>query len=222
MNHKKDLFRFNSNNRQKKIIRASIVFIICLFMGIIIYSIVNLIVNHDKTATIEVLVAPSDSTLKIDGRIFPTDTTIKIKPGTYAVKIEKDGFTAYNGSITANNNETSYIFEYLNETDENGTYYKDNEKEAARAQQISDKIADIFHTNYTGTDEIWNVTPYDDYPSGYKIYAEKDSSGNILLNIYLYTCDNTKVEKLKSKAIEYLEEKKIDTSKYTIKYSSCN
>lgn len=220
--NRKNIFRFDSNKKQKKIVRGTVVFLLAALVGVFVYSVVNLIVNADKTATIEVLVAPSDAILTIDGRTFPTDTKIKIKPGTYAVKIEKNGFISYNGSIKATDGETSYLYEYLNEEDENGTYYKDNEKEAGRAQQISDKIADIFHENYNGTDNIWNITPYDDYPSGYKIYAEKDTSGTITLNVYLYTCDASRVEKLKEKALEYLEEKKVDLGKYLIKYSNCN
>ena len=236
MSERHNLFRFESNEKQKKIVRLTGVFLVTAFIGVLIYSIVNLIVNHDKTATIEVLVAPSDSIVTIDGKIFPSSSKVKIKPGTYAVKIEKEGFISFNGTIKANANETSYLYEFLNETNENGTYYRDNEKELARTQQISDKKADLFHENYTGTDEIWNVTPYDDYASGYKIYAEKADSENpdilpsttgttnsndIVVNIYLYTCDNSRVEKLKQKALEYLEEKKINLNNYTLKYSFC-
>ena len=221
MTQNKSLFRFDSNEKQKKIVRGTVIFIICLFIGLVIYSVINLIINADKTATIKILVAPSDATVLIDGREYPTDRTIKIEPGTYAVKIEKSGFIAFNGSIKANANETAYLFEYLNEEDENGTYYKDNEDELNRAQRISDKKADILQENYTGTDNIWNVTPYNDYPSGYKIYAEKDESGSVIINVYLYTCDNSRVEKLKKKALEYLEEKKININNYVMRYSNC-
>ncbi|MBP5674899.1 PEGA domain-containing protein [Candidatus Saccharibacteria bacterium] len=233
MPERHELFSFKSNNKQKKIVRLTGVILVVAFIGVIIYSIINLIVNHDKTATIEILVAPSDATVLIDGKSYSTDTKIKIKPGTYAVKIEKDGFISFNGTIKANMNETSFLYEYLNEVDENGTYYKDNEKELLRTQHISDKKADLFHENYTGTDEIWNVTPYDDYASGYKIYAEKEESSDLplasgtsnsnttVINVYLYTCDNDKVEKLKGKALEYLEEKKINLKNYTVKYSFC-
>lgn len=219
---KESLFRFESNNKQKKIVKGTLVFIVAFFIGIAVYSITSLIINADKTATIKVLVAPKDASLTIDGRNFPTETTIKIKPGTYAVKIEKDGFIAYNSSIKAIGNETAYIYEYLNEEDENGTYYKDHQEDLSRTQHISDKKADIFHETYVGTDNIWNVTPYDDYNSGYKIFAEKSEEGTVTINIYLYTCDNSRVEKLKTKALEYLDEKKIDTNKYTLKYSNCS
>lgn len=217
----KNLFRFDSNEKQKKYFKASLVFLVALFLGVLIYTTINMILNADKTATIEILVAPSDARVEIDGREFPTKATIRIKPGTYAVKIEKDGFIAFNGSIKANANDISYLYEYLNEENENGTYYKDNEKESLRTQEISDKKADLFHEKYNGTDQIWNVTPYDDYASGYKIYAEKDDAGKITVNIYLYTCSADRLEKLKGYAHEYLEEKKIDLKNYTVKYSSC-
>ncbi len=219
---KRNLFRFESNNKQKKYVKATFIFIIVLFIGVLIYSIINLIINADKTATIDILVAPADATLTIDGKTYPTEATIKIKPGTYSVKIEKDGFISYNGSINALDQQTAYIYEYLNENDEKGTYYKNHEEDLARTQQISDKKADVFHEEYTGTDEIWNVTPYDDYSSGYKIYAEKDENGKIIVNIYLYTCSDSKVEKLKEKAHDYLEEKKINLNKYTFNYSNCS
>ena len=217
-----NLFRFDSNNKQKKYVKASIVFVVALFIGFVIYSVTTWLLNIDKTATIEVLVAPNDAVVKIDGKTYPTESKIKIKPGTYAVQIEKDGFISYNGSIKAIADETSYLYEFLNETDENGNYYNDHESDNARTQQISDKKADVFHEKYNGTDQIWNVTPYDDYNSGYKIYAEKNETGNIIVNIYLYTCSDSRIETLKQKAHEYLEEKKIDLKKYEVKYSSCS
>ncbi len=221
---KKDLFRFNKEEtKKKKAIKGTIIFIVAALIGILIYSVTIMIINKDKTATIEVLVAPTDAEVRIDGKVFPTKATVKIEPGTYAVQIKKDGFIEFNGTIQANADETAYLYEFLNETNENGTFYKDNEKEAGRAQEISDKKSDIFHENYTGTDNIWNVTPYDNYPAGYKIYAEKSKDEkNIIVNIYLYTCDSSRVDKLKEKAREYLNENKINLEKYQVKYSSCN
>ena len=219
---KKDLFRFNKEETKKqKALRGTIIFVLAALIGILIYPLTVIIINRDKTATIEILVAPTDAEVRIDGKVFPTKATVKIEPGTYAVQIKKDNFIEFNGSITANADETAYLYEFLNEEDENGTFYKDNEKEAGRAQEISDKKSDIFHENYNGTDQIWNVTPYDNYPGGYKIYAEKDTSGNTIINIYLYTCDDSRVNKLKDKAKEYLEEQKINLEKYKVKYKSC-
>ena len=218
---KENLFRFDSNTKQKKFVKYSLIFLIAVFIGIFIYSTASLIINADKTATIEVLVAPSDSTLTIDGRNFPTKTTIRIKPGTYSVKIEKDGFISYNNSITAEDKRTVYLYEYLNEEDENGTFYQNNEEENQRTQQIYNKKADLFHEEYTGTDNIWNITPYDNYNQGYRIFAEKDDNKKILVNIYLYTCSDSKIEDLKTKALNYLKENNINPENYVIEYSSC-
>lgn len=223
MANKKDLFRFDKDEtKQRKALRATIIALLIALIGILIYSLAFIIINRDKTATIEILVAPSDAEVRIDGDIYPTKATIRIEPGTYAVQIKKDGFINYNGAITANADETAYLYEFLNEEGENNTYYTDNEQEAGRAQEIADKKSDIFHENYTGTDQIWNVTPYDNYPGGYKIYADKDKSGKTIINIYLYTCSDDRVNKLKEKAQEYLEEQKINLEKYTVKYKSCS
>ena len=220
---KKDLIRFDKEETKKrKAIRGTIIFLLAILIGIIIYSITILIINRDKTATIEILVAPTDAEVRIDVKVFPTKATIKIEPGTYAVQIKKDNFIEYNGTIVANADETSYLYEFLNEEDENGTFYKDNEQEAARAQEISDKKSDIFHEDYNGTDQIWNVTPYDNYPGGYKVFAEKDDNGKIIVTVYLYTCDDSRIDNLKKKAVEYLEENKINLEKYSVKYKSCS
>jgi hypothetical protein len=207
--------------QNKTKLKIAVISIIVLMLGVIAYSLTMLYINRDKTATIDILVAPTSAEVVIDGESYPTKKTIKVKPGTYTVKIKKDGFIEYNGQITANADETAYLYEYLNEIDENGTFYKNNQIEAARAQEISDKVADRFHKTYNGTDKIWNVTPYDNYPAGYKIYAQKDQSDNITITIYLYTCDDSRIKKLKEKALEYLNENQIDLNKYTVKYKSC-
>ena len=113
------------------------------------------------------------------------------------------------------------LYKYLNEEDENGTFYQNNEEENQRTQQIYDKKADLFHEEYTGTDNIWNITPYDNYNQGYRILAEKDDNKKILVNIYLYTCSDSKIEDLKIKALNYLKENNINPENYVIEYSSC-
>ena len=217
----KSFFKTNSNEKQKKLVRFSLLFLVIILIGILIYSAIIFILNKDKTATVKILVAPSDASVTIDGQKFKTDATVKLKPGTYTLQIEKPGFASLNSSITLTTDNTTYIYEYLNELS-GGTYYKDNQKEASRTQQISDYKADIMHEQYTGSDQIWNITPYDNYSSGYKIYAEKNKDNNIIINIYLYTCSNSRLEKLKSSALDYLEENKIDLKKYTIKYNNCS
>jgi len=217
---RKSFFRANSNEKQKKFFKVSIIILILIFFGIIIFSIINFFLNIDKTSEIKILVAPSDAIVKINGEIYPTNTTIKVVPGTYDVKIDKTGFISYHNSITANANETAYLYEYLNEEDENGTFYKDNEKEAGIAQRISDFRADKFHEDYTGTDPIWGVTPYSSYQEGIKISAEKSGS-KVKLNVYLYTCLDDEVQKLKQKALNYLEENNINLKNYDISYSNC-
>ena len=217
---RKSFFRADSNEKQKKIFKASIVGLAIIFILIIIFVIVNHILNIDKTSEIKILVAPSNAIVTIDGQIYKTDTTIKIKPGIYNVKIDRTGFISFHTSIEAKADETTYLYEYLSEEDSDGTYYKDNEKEAGIAQRISDFKADAFHENYTGSDPIWGVTPYYSYKEGIKITAEKDGS-KTKIKVYLYTCIEDEISKLRQKAVDYLEENNINLSNYEITYSNC-
>lgn len=216
----KGLFRADSSEKQKKIFKASIIIFIITAIALIIFLTVNFFLNIDKTSELKILVAPSDSIVTIDGKIYSTDTTIKLVPGTYDVKIEKSGFIQYHNSIEAKANETYYLYEYLNEENENGDFYRNNEKEAGIAQRISDFKADKLHEIYTGSDPIWGVTPYYSYKEGIKITAKKEDN-KTKVNIYLYTCTDTEISKLKQKAINYLEENNIDLKNYEVSYSNC-
>ena len=219
---KKSLFRFNSNNKQKKFFKASLVFFISLFIGFVVYSVTKYIINIDKTATIEVLVAPSDATLIIDNREFPTKATIKIKPGIYSVEIKKDGFVNYTGEINAIANQTVYLYEYLKDKDGNTNVSDENSEDALRIQQINDTTDELYYKAFVGDDPIWNITPINDYSSGYRISAEKNEENKTVINIFLYTCSKDRTEKLKQGALEYLKENKIDLNNYIIKYSNCS
>lgn len=216
----RSFFRADSNEKQKKIFKASILVITIAILATIIFFTINHFLNLDKTAEIQILVAPSDAIVTIDGKIYKTNETIKIIPGTYDVKIDKTGFISYHNSLEAKANEITYLYEYLNEENENGTFYKDNEKESNIAQKISDFKADKFHENYTGTDPIWGITPYYSYKEGIKITAEKVNE-KVKINVYLYTCLETEISKLRQKALDYLEENNLDLKNYEITYSNC-
>ena len=220
---KRSYFRADSEGKRKKFFKFSLIGAIAIFIGIIIFAIVNFIINIDKTAEIKILVAPSDSIVTIDGKKYSTDTTIRVIPGTYDVKIEKSGFISYHNSITASSGETTYLYEYLNEEGSNGTYYSSNEREAGIAQRISDFRADKYHEEYTGSDPIWGVTPYYSYSEGIKISASKasDDSNEVEIEVYLYTCVDSEVSTLKQKAIDYLNNNGINLEKYEVKYSNC-
>ena len=215
------LFGFTSNEKQKRIVRYSLLFVAIIFIGIIIFFIIDTILNIDKTSSIRILVAPSDSTVTIDGNRYGTNTTIRIQPGSHDVKIEKPGFVAYHNSIDAKDGETAYLYEYLNEENEDGTFYKDNEREASIAQHVSDLKADLFHQNYNGTDPIWNVTPYYNYKEGIKITAQKTENDSVAIDVYLLTCIDEDIPNLKQKALDYFEENKINLKNYTINYRNC-
>lgn len=184
----RDLFKFNPSEKQKKIIKGLFVAFIIIFAIILFTAGLSKIMNRDKTATVKILVAPTDAIVQIGGETYGTDKEVKLTPGDYNIFIKKDGFNNYSTKITLKKDDTYNLYEYLTQTDENGTFYKDNLRESSRAQEISDRNADLNNAKFNGTDPIWNITPYENYKQGIKITAEL--AGNTTGNT-TGTSDNT-------------------------------
>ena len=193
-----------------------------LLVGFVIFITVDHIINHDKTSKIDILVAPSNSEIIIDEKPYDNKQTIRIKPGTYKVTIRREGFNSFEGVITVADGETLKLYEFLTETDENGTFYSDNADEATIMQQISDYKADKEHEDYIGSDPVWNYIPYYSYKNGFRIYPEKsedEEDERLILNVKLITCSDKKMEELKKSADEYLKSHNLNLENYNIKYS---
>ena len=220
-----ELFSFNSSEeKQRASIKRLGIGLIFIIILIIVISVAYLIINKDKTASIEILVAPSSAAVKIGEGNFNTNTTIKIKPGTYEVKISKDGFVEYTGEIEAKDGETSYLYEFLTPNDDNKNYYKNNESEYSLIQTISDRKDAVYLDGLiSGSDKIFSITPYNNYDGGYKINTSTDEESNkTIIKIYLYTCGETpQLEEFKNNALDYLKKNSIDLDKYIIEYSNC-
>lgn len=209
-----------NDNQRKKLIKGFVITLIIIFIAIIIYSISYLVHRALNPAAIEILVAPHDASLTIDGKKYNTNTTIYTKEGEYSYRIERDGFIELTGSITAKNNETVYLYEYLNPEDNNSKYYEENEEDKSRKATIEQKHASLFQDNYSGSDRIWTITPYDNYKQGIKITAKKGED-KTTINVYLYTCLENEVEQFTNKANNYLKEKGIILENYNIDYKWC-
>lgn len=207
----------DSDQKKRKYFKLTIFGIAAIIFGFLVFISIDTIINHDKTANIKIVVAPASATVKIGDETYNTNTTIRIKPGTYEVSIEKDGFKPYKNTIEAKQYETSYLYEYLEEKDENGTYYQNNDYNLV--QQISDFKNDLTRETYTNSDPIWNITPYYSYEKGIKITADKAEDGKILIHVRFQTCLDSNIETLKNAAEEYLKYHNIDLKNYTIDYA---
>ena len=217
-------FDLKTNDEHELKIKKAILFAIGVLGIILLVAIIHFIINLPKTSKIEILVAPKDAVVEIGDKKFGTEKTIRIEPGTYKVKIHREGFIDYEGEIEAKKDETSYILEYLIETESTKNYYKNNDDDHSRRQTIEDLRADHFKDNSNmNSDKIFSLTPFDDYVGGYKITA-KDEGEKTTLTIYIYTCNDENADdykRFKGNALKHLEDIGININNYTVKYTQC-
>ena len=106
------------SNRIKLIIAAAVIFVIAVIAILIAF-----IINIPKTATIEVIVAPSDAKILIGDKRYKNGTH-KIEPGDYSVAVTRDDFSPYASEFTIGDGETKKILVCLNELNGNTRYSK--------------------------------------------------------------------------------------------------
>ena len=199
-----------------------IIFFLLLSLFILIYFFITWIINYDKTATLEYYLAPSSATITLDQQNLQPEGKIKLKPGTYKLKITKQGFTDFSTDIELKPNQTTPLYQALEPDSTNTDYYQTHPDEASRVQHIADTNADLERKNYTDSDPIFKITPYSSYQNGFSIISEKqENTSKILLKIDLLTCSDDQIQKLKDAAYQYLKDNKINPDNYDIRLTNC-
>lgn len=199
-----------------------IIFFLLLSLFILIYFFITWIINYDKTATLEYYLAPSTATITLDQQNLQPEGKIKLKPGTYKLKITKQGFTDFSTEIELKPNQTTTLYQALEPDSTNTDYYQTHPDEASRVQHIADANADLERKNYTDSDPIFKITPYSSYQNGFSIVSEKqENTSKILLKIDLLTCSDDQIQKLKDAAYQYLKDNKINPDNYDIRLTNC-
>lgn len=200
----------------------TIIFFLLLSLFILIYFFITWIINYDKTATLEYYLAPSSATITLDQQNLQPEGKIKLKPGTYKLKITKQGFTDFSTEIELKPNQTTPLYKALEPDSTNSDYYQTHPDEASRVQHIADANADLERKNYTDSDPIFKITPYSSYQNGFSIVSEKqENTSKILLKIDLLTCSDDQIQKLKDAAYQYLKDNKINPDNYDIRLTNC-
>lgn len=200
----------------------TIIFFLLLSLFILIYFFITWIINYDKTATLEYYLAPSSATITLDQQNLQPEGKIKLKPGTYKLKITKQGFTDFSTEIELKPNQTTPLYKALEPDSTNSDYYQTHPDEASRVQHIADANADLERKNYTDSDPIFKITPYSSYQNGFSIISEKqENTSKILLKIDLLTCSDDQIQKLKDAAYQYLKDNKINPDNYDIRLTNC-
>ncbi len=188
-----------------------------------ILTILFFIINTQKTATINILVSPSNAKITLGDKQYKSGT-YKIKPGTYNLRIDVDGFEKIDEPISVNTGEERDIYYCLkSNSDYTANFYSDHQNESNICNQIEESLLEKETNAFLNSDPIFQITPFNDYNYGFRISTTNQSitSEKIIVSIYLYTCNESRVETLKSNALEWLKSNNINPNNYNLIYSYC-
>ena len=200
------------SNRIKLIIAGIVIFVIAVIAILIAW-----IINIPKTATIEVIVAPSDAKILIGEKRYKNGTH-KIEPGDYSIAVTRDDFSPYASEFSIEEGETKKLLVCLNEIDGN-TWY-DEHKEDDDICRRAAELASEEYKKEKQTADVYSVTPYNSYDDGFNIVAYEDEEKGTIVKITLLSCKEARREALKPNALEWLKKHNVDPEQYTIEYAN--
>lgn len=195
---------------------------ICAFCAFAIVAIILAIINSGKTATLEILVAPSFAQVELDGHSFSTNQTIKYYPGDYQVTVSAPDFTSQTLELNLVANQSSHLLLYLTPADGSLDFYSRNPKEDNLLQEILSQIALTESSEFLARYPVARILPYDHYtqneffePTGYRIdYGHFDNCKNsFCLQVTGYT------QSALSEAKSYLQSKGFNPNDYEIVFN---
>ena len=197
-----------------------LVFILPILLILIISS--ALFFTSTYTAKVKILIAPKTAELYIDGKKYKNSDSITLTPGKKQVLIKADGFQEYNQKINFSKEKTTIIYNWLKPTEENKDYYDNNLEEKNLRERI-DQSGFTLEMDEYNNDPIFKITPVANYKLGFSASASHDEKdfNKITLTIDLNTCHEERINELKKKAESYFNQKGINLSKYTVKYTNC-
>jgi hypothetical protein len=205
------------NNKTTKVL---VILITIFIMGAIVYKFID---NSQKTAAIDVIVAPASSKILIGNKHFPNGTH-KIRPGEYSISITKDGFEPYSTKIIAKENETAQLKIFLLPSNGSYEWYYSHPEDA----KLLDPIKDYTYTK--NLDELKNKNPIinilpiqvAEYSNNYSVYTEfsinykQTEADRITLVIDDITGGN------ENKALDIIRAKGFNPDEYNIEYNNAS
>ena len=200
-------------------VKRIIVIVASIIALIAIIATVYWIIEAPKTGRLNIVVAPVSSSIEVGGKRLGNGNH-HIEPGTYDVKITKDGFSSYEAQVTIEDGKTENIYICLQKNEGNEEYYSSHEEDANACYQVEEyTIEKLEGEKYS--DPIFKVAPYHSYTKGFYIDPYLDEEDQVHIKITLKTCIAERAEGLKKNSHEWLSARGIDVDKYQIEYSSC-
>lgn len=200
-----------------KVKRFRQIFIIsCLFLVLVIFTIVRFIEELPKTSILHILVSPTDTSITIDDKKYSSGD-IKIKPGTYRFKAEKAGFQTEETEFTVKKGDKKYLYYCLKPDEKHQNWYKEHKKDLDVCNEI-DQFLDSIYKLENMTDPIFNVTPFHSEEKRFYIDSKKNEDNSITVTIRPLSCKEAWKKILKENALDHLRKQGINLDNYKIEY----
>ena len=196
-------------------------FLAAVFVILVLVAVLFAIIEGRKSVALDILVAPKDAVITLNGERYKNGE-YRVEPGEYEVSITHDGLEPYYKVVDFADGEDVKMYLYLTGADGDMSWYLTHNEDDMIVTSIGDYYANKKSQEYAASDPIFAVTPYYDYNKGFKVNAERLDDGRVEIIVYLYTCDESRVESLKSNAQKWLAEKQIELDKYSLNYKYCD
>lgn len=207
-------------DRRKLLIVGALV-VAAAIIGVIIYAVIEM----PKTSELVVGVGPKDAKILIDGKRYE-NRTYKMRPGTYHVTIEREGYQAQEEDIVLEKGKTGEVRACLIMDDGNKDWwhnegYKQGEN-GYYCQAYYDMLARQQQDSMKEDNKIFALMPYKNYEDGYMIAAQEQEGGKVKVTISLLYCKIDLQQTSKEMALEWMREQGLDPESYDIEiYIMC-
>lgn len=192
-------------------------------VGFLLFSVIAIIlaiIDGRKSATLDLLVAPSSATITIDGKTYKNGT-YRFVPGEIKVIISKEGFKTEEKTVALEANVTTKLYTYIMPIDGSFEWYLQHEDEQLLLNTIGDNEASEASASYLEKYPVVNELPivYANYDKEYN-YTEFRIDGGMFdgckKDFCLKITDTTGGNR--DAALEMLKKRGVDVDDYEIIY----
>ena len=191
----------------------------------ILVVILVIVLHQSKTATIDILIAPSAAEISLNGKRYDNFSSHNVMPGDYHAVVKMEGMETKDFDFSVQDGEFRRVWDYLLDGEGGFSYYLTHTDEVATLKQVADdEKAKTFLAKYDKLNSINTVLPLT-YSNTYDLDAteivsisinwgeeENCSAQNFCLMVSDYTGKNHE------KALSMIREAGYDPDDYVVQY----
>lgn len=191
----------------------------------ILVVILVIVLHQSKTATIDILIAPSAAEISLNGKRYDNFSSHNVMPGDYHAVVKMEGMETKELDFSVQDGEFRRVWDYLLDGEGGFSYYLTHTDEVATLKQVADdEKAKTFLAKYDKLNSINTVLPLT-YSNTYDLDAteivsisinwgeeENCSAQNFCLMVSDYTGKNHE------KALSMIREAGYDPDDYVVQY----